>query len=91
MDVYVASTSGIEAPIPWPSDAKGWLIGKKTCCWEWLKAKGEAGNRSLDSITDSLEMHLSKLLELVEERKAWCAVLHVVTNMTERLNGTMDN
>ena len=23
MDVYVASTSGIEAPIPWPSDAKG--------------------------------------------------------------------
>ena len=34
--------------------------------------------RQLDSITDTLDMNLSKLLEIVEDREAWCVAVHGV-------------
>ena len=40
--------------------------------------------RQLDGITDSIDMNLSKLLEMVKDRKAWRAAVHGVRH-TERL------
>jgi len=58
------------------------MLGKT----EGRRRRGRQRTRWLDEITDSIEVSLSKLWEMVEDRKAWCAAIHGVTNSWRQLS-----
>ena len=88
--IFIGRTDAeAEAPILWPPDAKNWLIIKDPDAGkDWREEeKGTAEDEMVDGITDSVDMNLSQLWEIVKDRGAWRVAVHGVAKSRTQFSG----